>query len=54
MVTIHVKVPEDLRRQVKAKAAGEGRTMTEAVTYLMRGWVQERPSADGKREEQDR
>lgn len=37
---LSIDIPEELHRRVKAKAAGEGRALREAVIELLNGYAQ--------------
>jgi hypothetical protein len=39
LVSLDVKVPKKLRKAVRKKAASEGWTPEEAVTYVLRAWT---------------
>ena len=38
-VTVEVTLPKKLRKEAKKKAADNGWTLDEAVTYVLRAWV---------------
>ncbi|MBN1660994.1 MAG: toxin-antitoxin system HicB family antitoxin [Anaerolineae bacterium] len=45
-----IRIPEELHRRVKAKAALQGKTITSVLTELLQQWVEEDPPAPEKRD----
>lgn len=39
-----IRLPDDLLRQVKARAAADGRTLNSAIEQAVRGWLEPPPS----------
>ena len=44
-----IRLPEDLHRRVKAKAALQGTTITAVLKELLEKWVEEDPPAPKKK-----
>lgn len=43
-----IRLPDDLLRQAKARAATEGRTLNAAIEQAVRGWLQPAPAGSAR------
>ena len=46
-----IRLPEDLHRRVKAKAALQGTTITAVVKEYLERWVEEEPPRESEKED---